>query len=112
MGRDGDGDGWEKSISVYKKQDGIELNNSAVPSGIHVVAKPIGPICNLNCEYTYDEPGLHYLCPGYKRFFRHIRKYMKVMAALLENGLPASYVMEAMKGPLVVRTGRGCIPHT
>jgi len=51
----------------------------------------------------YDEPGLHYLCPGYKKFFRHIRKYLKVMATLLENGLPASYVMEALKGPLVIK---------
>ena len=23
----------------------------------------------------YDEPGLHYLCAGYKKFFLHIRKY-------------------------------------
>jgi uncharacterized protein len=51
------------------------------------------------------EPGLHYLCPGYRKFFRHIRKYLKVMATLLENGLPASYVMEAVKGPLVIKQG-------
>jgi len=51
---------------------------------------------------TYDdEPGLHYLCAGYKKFFLHIRKYLRVMAQLLENGLPASYVMDAVKGPLV-----------
>jgi len=50
-----------------------------------------------------DEPGLHYLCEGYKKFFLHIRKYLRVMAQLLENGLPASYVMEALKGPLVVK---------
>ena len=38
---------------------------------------------------TYDgEPGLHYLCPGYKKFFRHIRKYLSAMTQLLENGLP------------------------
>jgi uncharacterized protein len=53
---------------------------------------------------TYSvEPGLHYLCAGYKRFFRHIRKYLRVMTQLLENGLPASYVMEAIKGPLVIK---------
>jgi len=23
------------------------------PQGIHVVAKPIGPVCNLNCEYCF-----------------------------------------------------------
>jgi uncharacterized protein len=51
----------------------------------------------------YEEPGLHYLCAGYKNFFHHIRKYLKVMTTLLENGLPASYVMEALKGPLVIK---------
>jgi uncharacterized protein len=51
----------------------------------------------------YDEPGLHYLCPGYKQFFHHIRKYLHVMTTLLGNGLPASYVMEALKGPLVIK---------
>jgi uncharacterized protein len=55
---------------------------------------------------TYlGEPGLHYLCPGYKKFFRHIRKYLKAMAQLLENGHPASLVMEALKGPLVIKPG-------
>jgi len=52
----------------------------------------------------YDEPGLHYLCPGYKKFFLHIRKYLRAMTTLLENGLPASYVMDAVKGPLVIKT--------
>lgn len=49
------------------------------------------------------EPGLHYLCSGYRKFFRHIRKYLRAMATLLENGLPASHVMEAVKGPLMIR---------
>jgi uncharacterized protein len=53
----------------------------------------------------YDEPGLHYLCAGYRKFFRHIRKYLRAMTTLLENGLPVSHVMEAVKGPLVIRQG-------
>jgi uncharacterized protein len=51
----------------------------------------------------YDEPGLHYLCKGYKKFFLHIRKYLSVMTQLLENDLPVSHVMEAIKGPLVIK---------
>ncbi len=51
----------------------------------------------------YDEPGLHYLCPGYKKFFLQIRKYLRAMTQLLENDLPVSYVMDAVKGPLVVK---------
>lgn len=49
------------------------------------------------------EPGLHYLCAGYKRFFMHIRKYCHAMAQLLEHDLPVSMVMEAAKGPLLVK---------
>ena len=53
----------------------------------------------------YDEPGLHYLCTGYKKFFRHIRKYLQAMTTLLEHGYPASQVRQAVKGPLVIRPG-------
>ena len=49
------------------------------------------------------EPGFHYLCEGYRKFFLHIRKYLKAMATLLENGLPASRVMDAVKGPLLIQ---------
>lgn len=49
-----------------------------------------------------NEPGLHYLCPGYRKFFLHIRKYLRAMTQLLENGLPVSYVMLAIDGPLVI----------
>jgi uncharacterized protein len=67
------------------------------------------PACQGGCPKHrfaityYDEPGLQYLCAGYKKFFLHIRKYLRAMATLLENGLPASRVMEAIKGPLVIR---------
>ncbi len=73
------------------------------------------PACQGGCPKHrfaityYDEPGLQYLCPGYKKFFLHIRKYLRAMATLLENGLPASRVMEAIKGPLVIKLGED--PH-
>lgn len=50
----------------------------------------------------YGEPGLHYLCAGYQKFFRHIRKYLRAMATLLENDLPVSAVMQAIEGPLII----------
>jgi uncharacterized protein len=56
-------------------------------------------------ETCQGEAGLQYLCAGYKKFFRHIRKYLRLMTTLLENGLPPSYVMEAVKGPLVIKRG-------
>ncbi|MCE5231247.1 anaerobic sulfatase maturase [bacterium] len=52
---------------------------------------------------TYNgEPGLHYLCPGYKKFFLHIRKYLRGMTQLLEHGLPLSHIMQAADGPLAI----------
>jgi uncharacterized protein len=67
------------------------------------------PACHGGCpkhrfETSYqDEPGLQYLCGGYKKFFLHIRRYLRAMATLLENGLPASRVMDAIDGPLVIK---------
>ena len=52
---------------------------------------------------TYSgEPGLHYLCDGYKKFFLYIRKYLKALTHVLEDGLPASEVMKLFDGPLVI----------
>jgi hypothetical protein len=33
----------------------------------------------------------------------HIRKYLHAMTQLLGNGIPASYIMDAVKGPLVIK---------
>ncbi|MGE5238586.1 MAG: anaerobic sulfatase maturase [Chloroflexota bacterium] len=55
------------------------------------------------CKSCDNEPGLHYLCEGYRKFFLHIRKYCHAMTQLLENGLPVSYIMDAVKGPLVIK---------
>jgi len=40
------------------------------------------------------EPGLNYLCEGYKLFFRHIDKPMNIMAGLLQQGRPAAEIMQ------------------
>ncbi len=55
--------------------------------------------CNGECPKhrfirTPDgEPGLNYLCPAYKRFFKHVDPYMKQMAALLRQHRPAAEIM-------------------
>lgn len=51
----------------------------------------------------FNEPGLHYLCDGYQKFFLHIRKYQRAMTQLLEHGLPLSLMKDAVKGPLAVK---------
>ena len=55
------------------------------------------------CNSPFGEPGWNYLCGGYKKFFRHIHKYMKAMAKLLEHGLPAAKIMEAVERPLAIK---------
>ncbi len=35
------------------EQTNADQAKGAVAQGIHVVAKPIGPACNLNCEYCF-----------------------------------------------------------
>lgn len=65
--------------------------------------------CNGECPkhrflMTPDgEPGLNYLCEGYKKYFFHIHKYMKVMVQLIENGLPVEEIMGVIKRPLVIK---------
>lgn len=41
------------------------------------------------------EPGLHYLCPGYQAFFRHVRRPMEAMARLLHQGRAPAELMNA-----------------
>lgn len=65
--------------------------------------------CNGECPKNRfsitpkGEPGLNYLCPSYKRYFKHITKYMNAMAKLLSHDQPVSLIMDAIKGPLVVK---------
>ena len=59
--------------------------------------------CNGECPRhrfvsTGDgEPKISYLCPDYKKYFRHIHPYMRIMGQLIENRLPVSKIMEAVK---------------
>ncbi|HSO19570.1 MAG TPA: type I methionyl aminopeptidase, partial [Desulfosarcina sp.] len=39
------------------------------------------------------EPGLNYLCAGYKSFFTHADRSLKILAGLIRRGLPASRIM-------------------
>jgi len=58
--------------------------------------------CNGGCpknrfiETPDGEPGLNYLCAGYKAFFTHIDKPMRMMAQLLRQGRYADEVMQLL----------------
>lgn len=74
--------------------------------------------CNGECpknrfRHTPDgEPGLNYLCAGYKHFFHHIDRPVKIICELLRRGHPATGVMnilateEAQFKLLLAKTGR------
>lgn len=58
--------------------------------------------CNGECPKnrfinTPDgEPGLNYLCAGYRRFFNHIDPYMRKMVDLIRNQQPPSQIMKEL----------------
>jgi uncharacterized protein len=60
-------------------------------------------ICNGECpknrfiETPDGEPGLNYLCEGYKAFFEHADKPMRIMAELLRRGRNANEVMKILE---------------
>jgi hypothetical protein len=57
---------------------------------------------------TYlNDPGLNYLCSGYKKFYTHTRKYMQALAKLAELDLPCDYIMKAIDQPVLIPAGAG-----
>jgi len=56
--------------------------------------------CNGGCprhriiESPDGETGLNYLCPAYKKIFKHMSPYLELMKKLLQSGRPACLVRE------------------
>lgn len=65
------------------------------------------PVCGGGCpkHRFVCAPGetlpTHYLCAGYRRFYRHIHPYLHAMAQMLSHGIPVREVMKLRDGPLV-----------
>ena len=68
--------------------------------------------CNGGCPKDrfavspYGEPGQHYLCPGYKLFFHHVERPMRLMAELLAEDRAPSELMGVGR-----RRGRAARPQ-
>jgi len=64
---------------------------------------PVLFACNGECpknrfiETTDGEPGLNYLCAGYKAFFQRVNEPLKLVAMLMRTNRPASDVMDILK---------------
>ena len=43
------------------------------------------------------EPGLNYLCAGYRKFFKHVAPYMDFMKQELMNQRPPANIMDAIR---------------
>lgn len=59
-------------------------------------------ICNGGCpkdrilETPDGEPGLNYLCAGFRPFFNHINPFMQVMAGLISNRRSPAEIMDML----------------
>jgi uncharacterized protein len=64
---------------------------------------PVRFACNGECpkhrfiQTPSGEPGLNYLCAGYKKFFTHIDPYMRTMRDLLLQKRPPSEIMARIR---------------
>src|SRR4029434_7880975 len=60
-------------------------------------------MCNGGCpkdriiQTPDSEPGLNYLCAGYKRFFTYCRPYVTQLAALRRAGQPPERLMQLIQ---------------
>ena len=67
-------------------------------------------VCNGGCpknrfiKTPSGEDGLNYLCAGYKQFFNHIDRPMKMMAEALQAGRPADSIMPLLRPKPVADT--------
>jgi len=62
----------------------------------------VRPACNGGCpkdrfiSTPEGEPGLNYLCEGYRLFFKHIEREVRIMAGLLRQGQAAAGIMNLL----------------
>ncbi len=64
---------------------------------------PVLAYCNGGCPKDRfalapdGEPGLNYLCAGYRRFYEHVAPYNARIAAFVRDGAPATAIMAELR---------------
>jgi len=95
------------TLAASQQQQAFGRAKAALPDDCQQC--PYKFACHGECPknrfmHTQDgQPGLNYLCPSYKKYFRHITQYMNAMGKLIAHGQPASLIMQAFNGPLAVK---------
>ena len=88
----------QREFGQYKR-DGL-------PARCHTC--PVQAYCNGGCPKNWElvspagDPGLNYLCAGYRLFFTYVQPYLNLFAASIDRGLPPTVV-----GETVVRADSG-----
>lgn len=101
------------------EQDPAELLASPAQQAFGAAKEEALPDYCRRCEYLFachgecpknrfidtpdGQPGLNYLCAGYRRYFRHVTPYLNAMAKLIAHGQPAELIMQAFHGPLLIK---------
>lgn len=95
-----------KLIEIHEKSDFHLLSKKKRLSSRCKSCKFL-KLCNGGCpkqrHLTNEGEYENHLCEGYFSFFSHVEKYLHAMTLLLSNGYPASYVMQALNGPLILK---------
>ncbi|WP_271407953.1 anaerobic sulfatase maturase [Pseudomonas sp. Q1-7] len=108
----------EYRLGDIRQQDPAELLASPAQQAFGAAKEETLPDYCRRCDYRFachgecpknrfietpdGQPGLNYLCAGYKRYFRHITPYLNAMAKLIAHGQPAELIMQAFNGPLLI----------
>lgn len=109
----------EYRLGNIREQDPAELLASPAQQAFGAAKEEALPDYCRSCDYLFachgecpknrfsetpdGKPGLNYLCAGYKHYFHHITPYLNAMAKLIAHGQPAGLIMQAFRGPLLVK---------
>lgn len=86
-----------KLVNSSQQRNFGQAKHATLPA--YCLACDVRFVCNGGCPkdrfiQTPDgQPGLNYLCEGYKTFFTHIARPMQVMASTVRAGRPAANIM-------------------